>query len=403
MKKKKIVFDMALNIAATAIPTFVLQLVILPALSRYMPDERYGLLVTILAFLNVVPSTMGNALNNIRLLFNNEYVDEKQEGDFNLILSVLAIVDIAAIMIFLFYYDKELTLLNLLLIIVVSVLWLGREYFIVAFRLNINYVQILICNMLRIVGYGVGFALFRLTGYWKWIYLFGLLFSLLYCFIKSNLWKEPFRRTIIFKKTSTQGILLLIAKILNRLITYADKILIYPILGGAVVSVYYAATIFGKVVSIMITPINSVALTYLAKVRTKKDNTFKSALLLGCIVCVVGYFLCIAVSRPVLSILYPRFVDDAMKYILITTGTTVLYALTSIVDPFIMKFFDMKWQIAINGSTVGVYLILCLSFLKLWGLMGFCLGALLTNALKLVFMIFIYYRCQALNLERIDK
>lgn len=403
MKKKKIVFDMALNIAATAIPTFVLQLVILPALSRYMPDERYGLLVTLLAFLNVVPSTMGNVLNNIRLLFNNEYVDEKQDGDFNFILSILAVVDIVAITVFLFYYDKELTLLNLLLIIVVSVLWLGREYFIVAFRLNINYVHILICNMLMIVGYGVGFLLFRLTGYWQWIYLFGLLFSLIYCFIKSNLWKEPFKRTSLFKKTSTQGILLLIAKIFNRLITYADKILIYPILGGAVVSVYYAATIFGKVVSIMITPINSVALTYLAKVRTKKDNTFKSALLLGSVVCVVGYFLCIVVSRPVLSILYPRFVDDAMKYILITTGTTVLYALTSIVDPFIMKFFDMKWQIAINGSTVGVYLILCLSFLKLWGLMGFCLGALLTNALKLVFMIFIYYRCQSLNLERIDK
>lgn len=401
--KKKIIIDMFMNIAATAIPTFVLQLVILPALSRYIPDERYGLLVTILAFLNVVPSTMGNVLNNIRLLFNNDYIDGGQDGDFNLILSILAVVNTAAIAIFLFYYDKELTLFNLLLIIIVSVLWLGREYFIVAFRLNINYVQILICNMLRIVGYGVGFVIFRFTGYWQWIYLFGLLFSLLYCFIKSNLWREPFKRTTLFKKTTTQGILLLIAKIFNRMITYADKILIYPILGGAVVSVYYAATIFGKVVSIMITPINSVALTYLAKLRTKKDNTFKSALFLGSIVCAAGYCLCIAVSKPVLSVLYPKFVEDAMKYIMITTGTTALYALTSIVDPFIMKFFDMKWQIAINGSTVGIYLILCLTFLNLWGLMGFCIGALFTNALKLIFMIFIYYRCRSLDLERKEK
>lgn len=402
MRKKKIIFDMALNISATALPTFVLQLLVLPAISWYMPDERYGLLVTVLSFLNVVPSTMGNVLNNIRLLFNNEYIDEKQKGDFNLILAGLAILNVVALAVFLVIYDKELTVFNLLLIVIVSVLWLCREYYIVAFRLNINYLQILICNMLRIVGYGFGFILFRVTGYWQWIYLFGLLFSLVYCFIKSELWKEPFKKTYLFKKTSSQGLLLLIAKILNRLITYADKILIYPILGGAVVSVYYAATIFGKVVSLMITPINSVALTYLSKMRSKKDNTFKSALLLGTGICIVGYFLCLAVSRPVLALLYPRFVDNAMKYIFVTTGTTVLYALISIVDPFIMKFFDMKWQIVINGSTFAVYLTLCLSFLKLWGLMGFCIGALLTNALKLIFMIIIYYRCDSLYLERKD-
>lgn len=390
---------MALNIAATAVPTFALQLVILPALSRFMPDERYGLLVTVLAFLNIVPSTMGNVLNNIRLLFNSRYIEEKQEGDFNLILVVLAIVDMIGIVVFLFFYDRELTYQNLLLIVLVSILWLGREYFIVAFRLKINYVSILICNMICIIGYALGFVLFRITGYWQWIYLLGLLFSLIYCFSRSDLWKEPFKRTPLFKQTSVQGSLLLIAKILNRLITYADKILIYPILGGSVVSVYYAATVFGKVVSIMITPINSVALTYLSKMKKKKDNLFKSALLMGIGVCIVGYCLCLAVSRPVLSVLYPRFVDEAMKYIAITTGTTVLYALTSIVDPFIMKFFDMKWQIAINGSSVVVYLILCLSLLKVWGLIGFCIGAMLTNAIKLVFMILIYYRCRSLSFE----
>lgn len=397
MQKKKILFDMALNIAATAMPTFVLQLLILPSLSEYMADERYGLLVTVLAFLNVVPSTMGNVLNNIRLLFNNSYIDKKQEGDFNLILAILSIIEIVILTIFMILYDKELTLVGLILTVLVSVLWLCREYFIVAFRLKINYVQILICNIVMIAGYAIGYYLFLLSGFWQFIYLFGLLLSLVYCFLKSNLIKEPFRRTALFKKTSIQGTLLLIAKILNRLITYADKLLIYPILGGAVVSVYYASTIFGKVVAIMITPINSVALTYLSKMKSRKDSTFRSALTIGTVVCLIGYFVCVAVSRPILTILYPKFVDEAMKYIFITTGSTVLYALTSIVDPFIMKFFDMKWQIVINGLTITVYILLCLSLLHFGGLMGFCIGALLTNALKLITMIFIYFRCKSVS------
>lgn len=403
MNKKKIIFDMFLNILAVSIPTFVLQLVILPSVSNYLPDERYGLLVTILSFLNVVPSTIGNVLNNIRLLFNNDYIENNEIGDFNLLALILAVIDVLLTIVFVLFYERSVSPFRLILVVLVSVLWLYREYYVVTFRLKIDYIKILICNFLRILGYFIGFLIFRQTLQWEWIYILGLLFSLLYCLIMGTLWKEPIKRTSLFKKTSTQGLMLVIAKVLNRSISYADKMLIYPILGGAVVSVYYAATIFGKVVSLMITPINSVALTYLAKVSTKKNSTFKSALMIGSCVCVLGYVACLLVSRPVLSILYPQYVDQAMKYIAITTCTTVLYALSSIVDPFIMKFFDMKWQIVINGSTVLVYLVICLTLLKFWGLMGFCIGALITNALKLLFMIFIYFRCNELRLNKTNK
>ncbi len=402
MNKRKVVFDMALNIVATAIPTFVLQLLILPNLAKFMSDDNYGLLVTVLAFLNVMPSTMGNVLNNIRLLYNENYVETNNEGDFNILLAILEGVNFLSVTVFLFYYDSNLTLFTVLMTGITALLWLAREYFLVAFRLIINYRAILLCNVIMVGGYGIGYLLFLGTKVWQVIYISGLLCSLIYCFIRSRLWKEPFKITPLFKRTSTQGLLLLIAKILNRLLVYADKIIVFPVLGGALVSVYYAATVFGKVVSLMITPVNSVVLTYLAKAKKKTDSMLKSALLVGIAVCAVGYIVCVLISRPVLSILYPQYVDSAMNYIYLTTGTTVLYALISIVDPFIMKFFDMKWQIAINGGTVVVYLALGISFMIPWGLMGFCVGALLTNVLKLLFMIFIYYRCKALDLEKAE-
>ena len=402
MNKRKVVFDMALNIVATAIPTFVLQLLILPNLAKFMSDDNYGLLVTVLAFLNVMPSTMGNVLNNIRLLYNENYVETNNEGDFNILLAILEGVNFLSVTVFLFYYDSNLTLFTVLMTGITALLWLAREYFLVAFRLIINYRAILLCNVIMVGGYGIGYLLFLGTKVWQVIYISGLLCSLIYCFIRSRLWKEPFKITPLFKRTSTQGLLLLIAKILNRLLVYADKIIVFPVLGGALVSVYYAATVFGKVVSLMITPVNSVVLTYLAKAKKKTDSMLKSALLVGIAVCAVGYIVCVLISRPVLSILYPQYVDSAMNYIYLTTGTTVLYALISIVDPFIMKFFDMKWQIAINGGTVVVYLALGISFMIPWGLIGFCVGALLTNVLKLLFMIFIYYRCKALDLEKAE-
>lgn len=151
--KKKIFFDMALNIFATAIPTFALQLIILPILARSMSDAKYGLLVTILAILNVVPSTMGNVLNNIRLLYNNDYIENGYEGDFNVILLLLTGINLIIVSGFLFLYERPFSCISLFLTLLASVIWIMKEYFIVAFRIKIDYIAIMNNNLLQVVGY----------------------------------------------------------------------------------------------------------------------------------------------------------------------------------------------------------------------------------------------------------
>ena len=390
--KKKIVFDMMLNIIATAIPTFVLQLLILPSLADYMSDVRYGLLVTILALLNVVPSTMGNALNNIRLIEGEEEGSQEEKSDYQIILLSMALVNLAAVAGFSFFYEREISAASLLLTLIVSVLWLLREYHIVAFRIKLNYVNITISNVIMVLGYGAGYWLFRVTGHWQFIYALGHLFSLIYIFCKSDLWKEPFKKSVRLRSITWQTVLLALSGLLLRITTYADKMLIFPVIGGAMVSVYYAATLFGKIVSQVITPISGVMLSYLSKAKRKNDDVFHMTLLSSSAVCAVGYFACVAISRPVLTWLYPRFVDGAMQYIWVTTGTTVLTALISIINPFVLKFFDMKWQIVINGIYVAVYVALSMALLERMGLIGFCVGTLIATILKLLFMVLVYYR-----------
>lgn len=106
--KKKIFFDMILNIVATSIPTVVLQLLILPSLSNYMDGNAYGLMVTILAVLNVVPSTIGNVLNNVRLLHEESYNKDNEQGDFQILLTIFQAI-------------------NLLIMVTVSIYYLGTK------------------------------------------------------------------------------------------------------------------------------------------------------------------------------------------------------------------------------------------------------------------------------------
>lgn len=397
--KRKIIFDVLLNIVATAIPTFVLQFLILPTLAGHMSDMRYGLLVTILALLNVVPATLGNTLNNIRLIIGNEKEKVEDTRDYNVLLLFMAGINLITVALFSYFYERDITLISLFLTLLVSVLWLLREYHIVAFRIQLNYIYITVSNVIMVAGYGVGFVLYRILGHWQLIYVFGHLFSLIFIFSKSSLWKEPYKRSEQFIYIGWQTVLLFVSGLLTRITTYADKLLIFPILGGATVSVYYAATLFGKVVSLMITPISSVMLSYLSKSKRKNDDTFKLALLSSAIVCTICYFFCIAISKPVLGFLYPQFVDEAMQYIWLTTGTMVLSALISIVNPFVLKFFDMKWQIAINVVYVALYVGVSMSLLGVFGLFGFCIGTVISTALKLLFMLYIYNQCKEKTLN----
>lgn len=394
IKQNGIVVNMLLNTVAAAIPIVILQLVILPFVGKKVSADEYGLIVTLLALLNVVPATLGNALNNIRLLHRKEYEDNNCTGDYPILLLYEIVINAVVVILISVYYGKSLYSFNAihyLLLVGVSILWLCREYFIVEYLLNLKYLSILINNIVLGIGYGIGTVLFLSFGYWELIYLIGYLFSMVYILLTTNIWKEKLIKTPLLKQTSKENVVYVIACLLYRLTSYADKMLLFPIIGGALVSVYYTATLSSKVISLLITPISSVMLAYLSRMGDKKGaKSFKQVLKIGSIICFIGYFACLLLSKPILKILYPQFYMDALRYIPITTVTIVINVLISLLNPFILRYLSMKWQLVINALTVVAYVGLSLLFFLIWGLMGFCVGCMLSSVLKIVSMLLIY-------------
>ena len=83
MVKKKIVLDMFLNIIAATVPVAVLQLVVYPVTAKNIGGNEYGLMLTIYSVWIMISNSLGNVLNNIRLLYDKDYKDDK--GDFNIL------------------------------------------------------------------------------------------------------------------------------------------------------------------------------------------------------------------------------------------------------------------------------------------------------------------------------
>lgn len=399
MKINKVISDVFYNVVAAAAPLLVLQLIVFPNVAKTIDQNIYGLMLTVYTLFNIIPGTVGATLNNIRLLHQNQYDDKENLGDFQILTLLGSIFIIIGVIIGAKIVEENITIISLIQIVLISLLILLHDYWLVIFRINLNYKYILYDRIFISFGFGIGFLLFYFSNNWYYIFLVGYLSGLIFIIFNSNIWKEPFSATINFKFILNESVLFMISVFLLRLTSYADKLLLYPILGGTAVSVYNAATSLSKLVSLAINPINGVMLTYLSKMNTRPVKLFVNVLFLTSIISIIGFFASIFVSKILLQLIYPMFAAEASKYIIVTSGITVFNVAASIVQPFVLKFASMKFQIIINSIDVFLYTLISLVLLSYYGLIGFSIGVLISRVIKVAVLIIVYFKVDTVSIE----
>lgn len=382
MKKKKIFYDFILNILATAIPIFVLQIIIFPHLAAKEGDESYGFIVTIISLLTIGAESIGNSLNNTRLLQEQKYLEKSLKGDFNRIVSEGIVIDIIFVAIGYIYYHKSLG--NMTLVIIVSVLILMRAYYIVAYRLKINYKNILINNCILAVGYFIGYCAYLYFKRWELIYLIANCASLLHLFFTSSLMREPLRKTVLFKETGKKMGTIYAADLVKTFMTYADRLLIYPIMGASAVAYYYTASIMGKMISMVITPVSSVMLSYVVKEKEPDRKGFAKIALIVAAASIPVYVCSLFAGRIMIFILYKDMYDMVKNLLFWTVAGAIISALTSMAQPIVLRYRGARFQLYINIMSLALYLFFSLAGIRLYGLTGFCVSYALSVAVKLL-------------------
>lgn len=390
MLKKKVIFDGLLNIIATAIPIVILQLIALPIVGIKLGEVEYGIVVTLISLYTLLSFPIGNVLNNIRLIQHNEYRENNINGDFNVLLVIGILISSFIVSLGTVYYEGSFSAINIIFMIMITILNLAREYLIVYFRIHLNYKAILLNNVILGIGYLFGILIFYFTGYWQLIFLLGVSFSFIYIARNTNLLKEKFSITKLFKATTYKSFILFISIFLKNILSYADKLLLFPLLGPTAVSIYYASTILGKTISMGITPLNSVVLSYLVRMEKLKLKSFIFTIIYTILIGVVGYIAVIVISPFVLNVLYPLWADESLELIYVTTASAIIGVLSGVINPFILRFTNINYQIVISATNVILYIVFTILFYNMYGLLGFCIGVLIANILKFVLMIFIF-------------
>lgn len=388
MKKIGILKDFALRMSSSVLTTIANQIILLPVLAACFPGT-YGSILTIIGVKNVISGTLGNSLFSTRLIMESEYQGKCKTGDFNILISVAAFVTAIAMFVSLGFFN-DLGIVTKILMIPIAVIFTLNAYFTVWYTVKLQFTKGLIHSTVVSLGTLIGVVLVGLTKIWPLAYLSTGMAGLIFVTTKTGIIKEGFHLTGLLKKTSLKWVILLVTTLLANIVTYLDRLLLYPLLGDEAVSTFSVATYFGKALSIVAMPIASVMLGYYA--QRNYEMTLRRFWFIN-LVC--GLLLAIftvvqlLLGELVTGWLFPKQITSAAPYIFIGNLATSIVAIIQIVQSATMKYAETYWQIVIQICYLLVYFIVGILWSKLYGIMGFCMASLLTNTIRLFFLLYI--------------
>lgn len=405
MQRKEITRGFLLNFIASVLPIAIMQLIVYPIMSGNMSNSEYGQSLTFYSLLMLIPNSFGVVLSDLRLLYNKDYSDNKIEGDFNILLKIFLIISFCCMAIVSIVCYGKFPIIKLLTISITTIFVYIVGYLFVELLLQQAYEKILYNALHSAIGYIVGVIVFKLVGLWEVVYFFPYLLSFIYLVKHTNLLKESNAKTPNFKTLFKEYWMLLFSTLITNAISYADRLVLYPLLGGECVAIYYTASILGKLISMVVAPINRLILGVLSNRDRLSNAAFLKILFYGIGIHVIAYFVCLLITKPVLGILYPQLVESVMPYVTVATLASILSAMSSMLQPFVLRYTLVKWQMFIHTSSAVIYFVMAFILQHYAGLMGFCWGCVIGFAYKVVVMIVIYFRCKrdALVIEEEEK
>lgn len=385
--------DFLLNIAASFLLTAAMQLICYPVLANVMDAEAYGLMLLCMGVVNVAGVALGSSLNNGRLLKQHDYVPGLPAGDFNrlVVASVpLAFFFCAVVCSILLFQSPLYAALEGL----ISVFVLLRGYYSVRFRLEIDYIRIFKMNAVGALGYASGSCFAYITEVWPLPFLFGEFLSVLYTLVKSPQLREGFSKTPYYDCALRVSRDLFSTSIISNLTIYFDRFLVFPVLGAQMVTCYTVASLLGKMIAMVASPVSGVLLTYYTKSTDGITRGVVAKRFIAIIITVlVSTGFAIILSDPVLHFLYPSLAEESLPYSPLASLASIALVGGNMLQPTMLIVCDTKLQPVIQGVhlilLVGLGCLLALYF----GLYGFCFAAVVANTVRLLLMYALTWRC----------
>ncbi|KPG86839.1 hypothetical protein FH103_05650 [Staphylococcus hominis] len=384
----KFLKDSSLNIISNLLVVVAIQLIAFPIISRVANSKEFALLIVLYGIAIVIATSLGNTLNNVRLLHREGFDYKDRENVFSKYFIAILIINIIVFTIICVFYSKTFNL-NILLMIIFSLLLTSRYYLNVYFRENLNYKNILFVNLSVLIGYIIGIIIFLFIKLYSVVFLLGEVFGLIYL-----LRKTVFLKYFSLKRSSFQSENKNILKdylnfsfinIVINILNYLDRFILLPIIGPVLVNVYFIASTASKMIGLVTTPINNVILSYLTVDNGNKNLKRFIQINIGIIIVSIPMFFIVKYSSLlVVYILYHNYFEKVYLIINLVVLICLLQIFISIFHPFSMRMINSKIILYIQLGYALIYILLAFYGSYIYGIYGFCWSTIISMLLKLL-------------------
>lgn len=375
--------DFLVNILASMVSAFARQIVVFPLLAARLSEVDYGTLLTVTGLANVCAAMIGTSLNNIRLIEDSRYRERGLLGDFNFLCLLGGGVSAAyAAVLWRLFGLSAVTAVLLAAYLSVTNLYAYSTAF---FRLELNFRRVLLCNTLVSAAYCAAAPAFATAELWPAIFLIGDGAGLFFTSRTTPFLREPLARTPLLPATAATLLTYMATNLIGNLLTYADRMILYPLLGGEGVSYYATAAFFGKSAGIVMTPIAGVLLGYFAQKDFKASRKL-FAVVNGCSLACLAVFLlgCRLFAPWFTRLLYPSLYEGAAPYILLANLASAVSIAGNMAQPMVLKACSIRWTLLTQVLYGASYLLLAWLWLPGFGLLGFCWASVAANTVRLL-------------------
>ena len=382
----KIFTDLVYGVIGLVIMNAVLSLLVNPYLGRTLGAAAQGKILFFTSLASLLAGSFGSAANYGRLkIYAEERSTENGEFNFYLLFTALltTVVTIAAILI---KGDSAGALwIGIIALIFATIV---RYYADVEFRLNLNYKRFSLYYILIALGYGLGLLLYPLTHSWVLIMLTGECFGILYVIIRGSIFKKPLlKRTASFGPHMKTLSVLAGSYLLSDFVGSADR-LILPLLlsnGDELTSIFYYASLVGKMMSLLSTPLNGVLAGHLSKSEegmTRK--TFLKLLLLMAGIFLVVTGISVAGSHLFVYLFYRPHYEAARKLFLLANAGQVIFFICNTLMVIVLRYTHERNQIIVSIVYIIVFFAVSVPMILAFGVTGMGWGILIANTVKFV-------------------
>ena len=379
--------DFLFSVLALVIYNGVLQLVIYPGLNSRMGVEAFGTVLYLISVIAVMGAGFGTAASYSRMVAKKNRT--QANGEYNLFLlmvfGVSLVVSFVALLVL-----KELSIFYYLQIFLLMIVTVSRYYADVEYRMTIRFVDYFLFFAAVSVGYVIGLLLFPLSRSWVLTILLGELAGIAYTVVRGRIFRAPFREmSPDYRENLKSAWVISFSNLLSALILNSDRILLRLAVGAREVTVFYTASLIGKIVAMLTTPLNGVIISYFTNYRIKITRKLFALIgLLTLVLSMVGAFVCTAVSYVFVRIMYKDVFDEAVNYFFMANLGQILYFISGSLMVIVMSFTKEKLQLLINVIYVVAFAVIVVPATFALGLKGMAVGLVITNFIRLLITFF---------------